>query len=115
MRLAQDQQDIIDAQAALATLGIAPANFTPALQQLLKLRAAQQDITKIQANQFAPDGFNLINQVQSASAQTDKVVVIAQFLRAFMEYGVTQGLALQGTYATVPLIVDHIPPMGGAS
>ncbi len=115
MSLQQDQQDIADAEAALASLGIAPANFNAALTQLVKRRNAQQDIAKIQQNQFYPDAFNLISQVQSANAQTDKVVVISQFLRTFAEYTATQTQALQGTYSTVPTIVDHIPPMGGSS
>ncbi len=115
MSLQQDQQDIADAEAALATLGLSPANFGAALQQLVKRRNAQQDIQKIQQNQFAPDGFNLINQVQNANAQTDKVVVISQFLRAFAEYIATQTQALEATHSTVKSIVDAIAPMGGSN
>jgi hypothetical protein len=115
MTLQQDQQDIADAEAALQAIGISPANFGPALVQLVKRRNAQQDIQKIQANQFASDGFNLINQVQNANAQTDKVVVIAQFLRTFAEYIATQTQALEATHSTVKSIVDAIPPMGGSN
>lgn len=115
MSLQQDQQDIADATTALQSLGLTQPNFTPALQQLLKLRNAQQDIQKIQQNQFYPNAFDLISQVQNASAQTDKVVLIAQYLRQFAEYIATQTQALQGTHATIVDIVNNIPPMGGNS
>src|SRR2546429_6051724 len=113
MTLQSSQQDIADAQAALATLGaITPSNFDQARVQVQKWRNAQIDIAKIQANQFSTDGFNLISQVQTANAQTDKVVVISQFLRTFAEYIATQTQALEGTHPTVKSIVDAIPPMG---
>lgn len=115
MSLQQDQQDIADAEAALATIGLAPANFNQALTQLVKRRNAMQDIAKIQQNQFYQDAFNLINQVQNANAGSDKIVVISQFLRSFAEYVATQTEALQATYADIKTLVDHIPPMGGGS
>jgi len=115
MTLAQDQQDIADAEAALATLGLSPASFGAALQHLVKRRNAQLDMQKIQQSQFSPDGFNLINQVQNAQAQTDKFVVISQFLRTFAEYIATQTQALEATHPTIKSIVDAISPMGGSS
>lgn len=113
MTLASDQQDILDAQTALTTLGpVTPTNFAQVLVQVQKWRNAQIDIQKIQNNQFYPDAFNVISQVQSAPAQTDKVVLISQFLRMFAEYIATQTQALEPTHNTVKLIVDAIPPMG---
>lgn len=115
MSLQQDQQDIADATAALQGLGLTQPNFAQALAQLVKLRNAQQDIQTIQKNQFYPDAFNLISQVQNTPAQTDKVVVISQFLRTFAEYVATQTQALEPTHSTVKSIVDAILPMGGNS
>jgi len=116
MSLQQDQQDIADAEAALVALGpLTSANFDLALVQLMKRRNAKQDIQKIQQNQFSPDGFDLINLVQTSSAQIDKVVVISQFLRVFAEYIATQTQSLQGTHPTVKSIVDAIPPMSGVN
>lgn len=115
MTLASDQQDIADAEAALQALGpLTSANFDQALVLLRKRRNAQDDIKKIQSNQFYPDAFNLIGQVQSANAQTDKVVLISQFLRTYAEYIATQTQSLQATHPTVKSIVDAIAPMGGA-
>jgi hypothetical protein len=113
MTLASDQQDIIDAEAALVALGpLTAANFDQALVLLAKRRNAQQDIKKYQNEQFRPDAFNLIGQVQSASAQTDKVTVISLFLRSFAEYIATQTQVLEPTHNTVKNIVDAIAPMG---
>jgi hypothetical protein len=114
--LQQDQQDIADAEAALLALGpLTQANFDQALKLLRKRKNAQDDMAKIQANQFSADGFNLISQVQNASAQTDKVVVISQFLRQFAEYIATQTQTLEATHSTVKSIVDAILPMGGSN
>jgi len=112
MTLQQDQQDIADAEAALASLGLSQANYNQALAQLVKRRNALQDIQKIQQNQFYSDAFNLISQVQNASAQTDKVVAISQFLRSFAEYVATQTQSLEATHSTIKSIVDAIGPMG---
>ncbi|HEX9502872.1 MAG TPA: hypothetical protein VF974_00935 [Patescibacteria group bacterium] len=113
MTLQSDQQDIADAEAALVALGpLSSSNFDQALVQLRKRKQAQDDIAKIQGNQFSTDGFNLISQVQTAGAQTDKVVVISKFLRTFAEYIATETQALEGTHPTVKSIVDAIPPMG---
>lgn len=114
MTLQQDQQDIADAEAALQAMGIPPANFGPALTQLVKRRNAQQDMQKIQQNQFSTDGFNLISQVQNTPANIDKVVTVSQFLRQFAEYVAGQTLTLQAQYQDAKTIVDHIPPMGGS-
>jgi len=115
--LASDQQDIIDAETALTALGpLTSANFDQALVLLRKRRNAQDDIAKIQKNQFYPDAFNLIGQVNSAQAGSDKVVLISQFLRTYAEYIATQTQTLEKTYTTVKTIVDNIPPMSsGAS
>jgi hypothetical protein len=111
--LQQDQQDIIDAEAALVALGpLSSANFDQALVQLAKRRAAQLDIKKYQNEQFRPDAFNLISQVQNAAAQTDKVSVVSLFLRTFAEYTATQTQALEATHPTVKSIVDAMQPMG---
>lgn len=113
-QLQQDQQDIVDAEAALVALGpLSAANFEQALKLLRKRKNAQDDMATIQKNQFYNDAFNLISQVQNATAQTDKVVVISQFLRSFAEYIATQTEALQPTYADIKTLVDHIAPMGG--
>jgi hypothetical protein len=114
MSLQQEQQDVIDAEAALIALGALSAdNFNQAHQLLKKRKNAQDNINTIQSNQFHPDAFNLINQIQNKAAQTDKVVVISQFLRTFAEYIATQTQALQGTHPTIKDIVDNIIPMGG--
>jgi hypothetical protein len=114
MSLQQDQQDIADAEAALVALGpLTSANFDQALVLLRKRKNAQQDIQKYQNEQFRPDAFNLINQIQTAPAQTDKVTVISQFLRTFAEYAATQTQSLESTHSTVKSIVDAITPMGG--
>lgn len=116
MTLASDQQDIADAQAALQALGpVTPSNFAQVLVQVNKWRNAQDDIKKYQGEQFRPDAFNLIGQVQSAPAQTDKVTVTSQFLRTYAEYIATQTQALQATHPTVKSIVDAIAPMTGAT
>lgn len=116
MTLQQSQQDITDAETALAALGpLTSANFDQALVLLRKRKNAQDNIATIQKNQFYPDAFNLISQVQSAQAQTDKVVVISQFLRTFAEYVATQTQALEPTHSTVKSIVDAMAPMGGTS
>jgi hypothetical protein len=116
MSLQQDQQDIADAEAALVALGpLNASNFDQALVQLAKRRAAQLDIQKYQNEQFRPDAFNLINQIQSAIASSDKVSVISLFLRKFAEYSATQTQALEPTHPTVKSIVDAMPPMGGSS
>jgi len=113
MTIQQDQQDIADAEAALQSMGLAPANFNQALQQLVKRRNAQQDIQKYQSEQFRTDASNLIGQVQNTPANLDKLSTASQFLRTFAEYVATQTQALQGTYSTIKDIVDHIAPMGG--
>ena len=116
MSLASSQQDIIDAQAALVALGpVTPSNFNQVLAQVTKWRNAQIEIAKIQGNQFYPDAFSLISQVQAAPAQTDKTVLISQFLRTFAEYITTETQILQTTHPTVKGIVDAIPPMGGSN
>lgn len=116
MSLQQDQQDIADAEAALVALGpLSSANFDQALVQLAKRRAAQIDIQKYQNEQFRPDAFNLINQIQATTAGSDKISVISLFLRKFAEYAATQTQALEPTHPTVKSIVDAIPPMGGSS
>jgi hypothetical protein len=113
MSLQQDQQDIADAQAALTALGpVTPSNFNQVLVQINKWRNAQIDIQKYQNEQFRPDAFNLINQIQSASAGSDKTSVISIFLRTFAEYIATETKALEGAHPTVKEIVDNIPPMG---
>lgn len=116
MSLQSAQQDIIDAEAALVALGpLSSANFDLALVQLAKRRNAQLEIQKYQNEQFRPDAFSLINQIQSAAANSDKVSVISLFLRKFAEYSATQTQALEGTHPTVKSIVDSMPPMGGSS
>ena len=116
MTLQQDQQDIADAEAALTALGpLTAANFDQALALLRKRKNAQDDIKKYQNNQFYPDAFNLISQVQNAVAQTDKVVLISQYLRTYAEYIATQTQALQATHPTVKSIVDAITPMTGSN
>jgi len=113
MTIQDDQTAIANAEAALVALGpLTSANFDQALAQLRIRKQAQDDIKKYQNNQFYPDAFNLISQVQSASAQTDKVVLISQFLRTFAEYVATQTQALEPTHPTIKSIVDAIPPMG---
>jgi ABC-type transporter Mla subunit MlaD len=112
MSLQQDQQDIADAEAALQALGVSQENYIQILQQLIKRRNALQDIQKIQQNQFHADAFSLISQVQNA-VQSDKVVVLSQFLRQFAEYVAGQTLTLQATYSDMKEIVDNIAPMGG--
>jgi hypothetical protein len=114
MSLQQDQQDISDAEAALQVLGVDSAKYAQILQQLIKRRNAQQDMQKIQQNQFHADAYNLISQVQNA-VQSDKVVVLSQFLRTFAEYVVVKALILQETYHDAKTIVDHISPMGGTA
>jgi superfamily I DNA and/or RNA helicase len=111
MSLQQEQQDVIDAEAALIALGALSANnFNQAHQLLKKRKNAQDNINTIQSNQFHLDAFNLIDQIQNRATQT---VVISQFLRTFAEYIATQTQALQGTHPTIKDIVDNIVPMGG--
>ena len=115
MTIQQDQQDIASAEAALTALGpLNSSNFDQALVLLRKRKNAQDDIAKIQQNQFYPDAFNLISQVQNA-AQGDKVVTISQFLRQFAEYVATETQSLEATHSTVKAIVDAIPPMTGSN
>lgn len=114
MTLQDDQQIIQQTEASLTALGtLTSANFDQALQLLAKRRNAQLDIQKYQNNQFYQDAFNLISQVQNAAAQTDKVVLISQFLRQFAEYIATQTQSLEATHPTVKSIVDAIPSMTG--
>lgn len=116
MTLQQDQQDIAQAEAALTALGtLNSSNFDQALQLLRKRKNAMDDIAKIQQNQFYPDAFNLISQVQAAQAGSDKVVLISQFLRQFAEYVATQTQTLEKTNTAVKSIVDNIPPMTGSN
>ncbi|HEX3642894.1 MAG TPA: hypothetical protein VHV10_16535 [Ktedonobacteraceae bacterium] len=113
MSLQSAQQDIIDAQAALLALGtITPSNFDQARVQIAKWNNAQLEIQKYQNEQFRPDAFSLINQIQSAAANSDKVSVISLFLRKFAEYAATQTQALEPTHPTVKSIVDAMGPMG---
>lgn len=115
MTLQQDQQDIAQAEAALTALGtLNSSNFDQAFQLLRKRKNAQDDMQKIQSNQFYPDAFNLISQAQNAG-QGDKVVTISQFLRQFAEYVATQTQSLEPTHSTVKSIVDAIPPMTGGN
>jgi len=116
MTLQQDQQTIQQAEASLIALGtLSSANFDQALQLLVQRHNAQQDIAKYQNNQFYPDAFNAISQVQNAGAQSDKIVLISQFLRQFAEYITTQTQTLEKTHTTVKTIVDNMPPMTGTS
>lgn len=116
MTLQDDQTAIANAEAALTALGpLSASNFDQAFQQLVIRHNAQQDIKKYQNNQFYPDAFNLISQVNSAQAGSDKVVLISQFLRTYAEYIATETQALEATHSTVKAIVDAIPPMTGQS
>lgn len=115
MTLQQDQQTIQQAEASLAALGtLNSSNFDQAFQLLVQRHNAQQDMQKIQQNQFYTDAFNLISQAQNAG-QGDKVVTISQFLRTFAEYVAGQTQTLEKTNTTIKSIVDNIPPMTGSN
>jgi hypothetical protein len=112
MTIQQNQADIAAAEAALIALGpLTEANFDQALAQLVIRKNALQDLAQSQINQFFSDGFSLVSQVQSDSSQTDKTILVSQFLRTFAEYICTQTQALEATNSTVSAIVDAIPPM----
>lgn len=112
MTIQQNQTDIANAEAALIALGpLTAANFDQALVQLVIRKNAQQDLVQSQINQFFSDGFSLVSQVQSDSSQTDKTILVSQYLRKFAEYVATQTQALQATNPTVSAIVDAIVPM----
>ena len=105
-----------DAETALAALGpLSASNFDQAAKLLQKRKSGLDTIGRIQQNQFYPDAFSLISQVQATTAPSDKIVVISQFLRQFAEYTATQTQILEKTYQDVKSIVDHISPMGGSN
>jgi hypothetical protein len=112
MSIQQNQTDIANATAALIALGpLTEANFDQALAQLVIRKNAQQDLVQSEINQFFTNGFDLISQIQSDSSQTDKTILVSQYLRKFAEYIATQTQALQAANSTVSAIVDAIPPM----
>lgn len=112
MTLQDDQTAIANAEAALTALGpLSASNFDQAFAQLVIRHNAQQDIKKYQNNQFYPDAFNIMNQMQNVASTSDKVVLISQYLRAYAEYIATQTQTLEKTYTTVKSIVDNISPM----
>jgi hypothetical protein len=112
MSIQQNQQDIASAEAALIALGpLTSANFDKALAQLVLRKNAQQDLVQSEMNQFFTNGFSLISQIQSDSTQTDKTILVSQYLRTFAEYIATQTQALQADNSTVSAIVDAIAPM----
>lgn len=116
MTIQDDQTAIANAEAALTALGpLSATNFDQALVLLRQRKNAQDDIKKYQNNQFYPDAFGLIGQIQAAQAGSDKVVLISQFLRTYAEYIATQTQALEATHSTVKSIVDAIQPMTGAT
>lgn len=112
MTIQQNQTDIANAEAALIALGpLTAANFDAALVQLVIRKNAQQDLVQSQLNQFFTNGFSLISQIQSDSSQTDKTILVSQYLRTFAEYITTQTQALEAAHPNVKAIVDNIPPM----
>lgn len=112
MSIQQNQQEIAEAEADLQDLGITQDIFAQALQALVKRRNAQQNIKRIQQNQFYDDAFRIINLIHNTD-QGDRVVAVSRKLRLFAEYVAAQVLVLQATYADVETIVDNIPPFGG--
>src|SRR5712692_12127954 len=112
MSIQQNQQDIANAESALIAIGpLTSANFDQALAQLVIRKNALQDLTQSEINQFFTNGFALISQIQSDSSQTDKTILVSQYLRTFAEYIAKQTQVLQTTNTTVSAIVDAIAPM----